>query len=396
MAILLDNPSVPAPTFTAAPNSPSREYLYSGLPAVAGGALLATFDAGGTKYHHPDQLSPRVSTDSNGTKISEQGHFPFGESWYETGTTTKWKFTTYERDAESGNAPFASRKVLRDDYALARSYLNRLARFSSPDPVAGSLADPQSLNRYAYVLNDPINLADPSGLNISCGDTVTCTIDTTPPADTHSGFYRVVDVLWMMYAEFAPGWFAAQGPARVNGNPGDLSKLIGPPKPPPPPPPCDQESLDDPRNFWNDSFATPEDIDRFFQSQNGPGTWDGYNAATAFIAKGINPALAIGIIGAETSFGNNGLSERNKRDPFSAGGTDFASSLTRGLGAIVKLEDHTYTGSRPVSALTNGRNDLPSNMPGSGQLYTTTDRDKYTGFINYWFRAFAKFQRLCR
>jgi hypothetical protein len=46
---------------------------------------------------------------------------------------------------------------------MARSYINRFGRFSSPDPLAGSLSNPQSLNRYAYVESDPINLADPSG-----------------------------------------------------------------------------------------------------------------------------------------------------------------------------------------------------------------------------------------
>jgi len=83
----------------------------------------------------------------------QQGHYPFGESWYGSGTTSKWKLTSYERDAESGN-----------DYAMARYDVNRLGRFSSPDPVGGSSGDPQSLNRYAYVENDPIDLADPSGL----------------------------------------------------------------------------------------------------------------------------------------------------------------------------------------------------------------------------------------
>lgn len=34
----------------------------------------------------------------------------------------------------------------------------------SPDPLAGSMRNPQSLNRYAYVQNNPVNLVDPLGL----------------------------------------------------------------------------------------------------------------------------------------------------------------------------------------------------------------------------------------
>jgi len=91
-----------------------------------------------------DHLSTRVITDASGTVTAQSGHYPFGENWYETGGTNKLKFTTYERDAESGN-----------DYAIFRTYVSRLGRFCSADPVAGSVDDPQSLNRYAYVEHVP-------------------------------------------------------------------------------------------------------------------------------------------------------------------------------------------------------------------------------------------------
>jgi RHS repeat-associated protein len=129
----------------AAPASPTREYVYSG------GSLVAKIEGSATKYYHQDHLSNRVITDANGAAIEQHGHFPFGEDSYSGGD--KWKFTTYERDPESGN-----------DYAIARTYVNRLGRFNSPDLVAGSPADPQSLNRYAYTRSDPVNLADPNGL----------------------------------------------------------------------------------------------------------------------------------------------------------------------------------------------------------------------------------------
>jgi RHS repeat-associated protein len=80
------------------------------------------------------------------------GTFPFGESWYNA-SNDKLLFTAYERDSESGN-----------DYAQARYNISRLARFSSPDLLAGSTSDPQSLNRYSYVRNIPVMLTDPSGL----------------------------------------------------------------------------------------------------------------------------------------------------------------------------------------------------------------------------------------
>jgi len=130
----------------AAPSSPTREYVY------LGGNLLAKIDDSGTTYYHPDQLSNRYITDANGNYAGEQGHYPYGEQWYAHNTTTKWAFTTYERDAESGN-----------DYAMARESVNRLARFSSLDLLAGDPTNPQSLNRYPYTISDPINLVDPTG-----------------------------------------------------------------------------------------------------------------------------------------------------------------------------------------------------------------------------------------
>jgi RHS repeat-associated protein len=124
------------------------------------GDLMVAFKPGSTtttttalQYYHPDHLSPRVTTDSSGNVIGQQGHYPFGESWYAASTTTKYQFTSYERDSESGN-----------DYAQARYHINRLGRFSSPDPLSGDIGDPQSFNRYAYVRNMPLNSTDPTGM----------------------------------------------------------------------------------------------------------------------------------------------------------------------------------------------------------------------------------------
>ncbi|HUH99013.1 MAG TPA: RHS repeat-associated core domain-containing protein, partial [Anaerolineales bacterium] len=49
-----------------------------------------------------------------------------------------------------------------DDYK-SRWYSDQLGRFISPDDIVPDLNNPQSLNRYSYTSNDPINLTDPTG-----------------------------------------------------------------------------------------------------------------------------------------------------------------------------------------------------------------------------------------
>lgn len=85
-------------------------------------------------------------------------YLPFGEQIAgDTGTTHK--FTGKERDTESGN-----------DYFDARYYPSSMGRFMSPDwsakeePVPyAKLDNPQSLNLYAYVLNNPLSNVDTDG-----------------------------------------------------------------------------------------------------------------------------------------------------------------------------------------------------------------------------------------
>jgi len=44
-----------------------------------------------------------------------------------------------------------------------RYYDPTLGRWTQQDPVRGHLDDPNSLNRYLYAGDDPVNLTDPSG-----------------------------------------------------------------------------------------------------------------------------------------------------------------------------------------------------------------------------------------
>jgi RHS repeat-associated protein len=67
------------------------------------------------------------------------------------------RYTGKERDTESGL-----------DYFGARYYGSTMGWFMSPDPSGLYFADPanpQSLNLYAYVQNNPLVHVDPTGLN---------------------------------------------------------------------------------------------------------------------------------------------------------------------------------------------------------------------------------------
>ena len=52
---------------------------------------------------------------------------------------------------------------LQMEYLRARYYDANTGRFISRDPFAGNIHDPQSLHKYAYCHNDPVNGIDPSG-----------------------------------------------------------------------------------------------------------------------------------------------------------------------------------------------------------------------------------------
>jgi len=102
----------------------SKEYVW------LGSTLLATIEGSTIKYHHQDHLSIRATTFADGMVGEEQGHYPFGEPWYETSPETTRIFTTYEREA-GGSL----------DYAMFRWMGSEAGRFLSADPVHGSMGE---------------------------------------------------------------------------------------------------------------------------------------------------------------------------------------------------------------------------------------------------------------
>lgn len=130
----------------------------------AAGRHVATYAGGTTYFHHQDWLGTnRVTTLPDGTIAEQCTNLPFGDGLtctQSSGTPpTASLFADYERDRET---------LL--DHTWFRKYSSAQGRWTTADPYLGSmrLTNPQSLNRYAYVTNDPLNLRDPLGLDGVC------------------------------------------------------------------------------------------------------------------------------------------------------------------------------------------------------------------------------------
>jgi RHS repeat-associated protein len=87
--------------------------------------------------------------------------------------------TGKERDSESGN-----------DYFGARYYASSMGRFMTPDPMGMTYADrtnPQSLNLYSYVLNNPPTKIDPTGLDCVQAASSSRRLEQIPPTSAAPG-----------------------------------------------------------------------------------------------------------------------------------------------------------------------------------------------------------------
>ncbi len=135
-------------------DSAYREYIFFAGQRVA--QRDATTPTPNVYFYYTDQVgSTTAISTAAGVSCYQATFTPYGQEMAtQTTCSTNYKFTGYERDAETGF-----------DYAFARYYNSSLGRFMSPDPLAGDVSDPQTLNRYAYVENSPANFNDPTGMN---------------------------------------------------------------------------------------------------------------------------------------------------------------------------------------------------------------------------------------
>jgi RHS repeat-associated protein len=111
-------------------------------------------------------VTPRLITDETGVRMTSHTYWPFGRKASDPSQNSyQMKYTGHERDAYDESSTSDDL-----DSMHARFYNPIVARFMSVDPLAGSIAAPQSLNRYAYVMGNPLRYRDPRGLEEDEGE----------------------------------------------------------------------------------------------------------------------------------------------------------------------------------------------------------------------------------
>jgi RHS repeat-associated protein len=148
---------------TDASGNTLNEYIFFG------GKRIAMLPSGSSPLYYLEDFlgTSRVITDSSGVPCYDADFDPFGgEHAYTNSCPQNYKFEGKERDTETGN----------DDFG-ARYYSNRFGRWLSADwssvpvPVPyANLTNPQTLNLYAMVADDPKSLADPDGHGHNAGE----------------------------------------------------------------------------------------------------------------------------------------------------------------------------------------------------------------------------------
>jgi len=164
--------------------------------------------------------TPRMVADLSGSLsgIRRRDHLPFGEELsagtggrttpqgYSLNDNVRQKFTGKERDTETGL-----------DYFVARYYSSKQGRFTSLDPSNESIRpeNPQSFNRYAYCLNNPLRLVDRDG-KIPVEEVIDVIVLAydfyeliNHPSWTNAGFF-IWDIAGTLIP-YAPGSWAGRG-----------------------------------------------------------------------------------------------------------------------------------------------------------------------------------------
>jgi RHS repeat-associated protein len=179
----------------------AEEYETGGAPGT-----------GGTQYVAVDHLgSTRMVFDSAGNPVRCMDFVPFGEeipqgvgsragACWGTAAEPKVRFTGKERDAETGLDWFATRYLSsaqgrfssHDEFPWWN--LQHSEKEADKKQFADYIGNPQNWNMYAYVLNNPLNHTDPTGmLGCQVGDQkyAVCKITVVYNPETSKGTLTV-------------------------------------------------------------------------------------------------------------------------------------------------------------------------------------------------------------
>jgi RHS repeat-associated protein len=126
----------------------------------AGNQRVAMRQAGVVSYLHGDHLnSASLATNASGGLVSNSTtrYYPYGSTRVAgSGLPTEYRFTGQRREAGLGGPDGLY-------FYNARWYDPSLGRFLSADTIVPNPGNPQSLNRYSYVLNNALKFTDPTG-----------------------------------------------------------------------------------------------------------------------------------------------------------------------------------------------------------------------------------------
>jgi RHS repeat-associated protein len=130
------------------------------------GKPVSYFDGTGTSFLHYDAF---------GTNRAQSNYYYIGgyiDGWTSNYTSLPFgdgQGDGYGSSGPGGDVPYFAQldsDSTSTDHAQFRQYYPVWGRWMSPDPYDGSYDsnNPQSFNRYAYVLNNPMRFIDPTGL----------------------------------------------------------------------------------------------------------------------------------------------------------------------------------------------------------------------------------------
>ena len=135
-------------------------------------------------YLHSDHLgSATAMSDEAGLLINDSitKFDAFGN--YRAGSEPARTPGTATTGTEIGYTGHRQNDAIKLTYMNARFYVPEIGRFASADSIIPDHTNPQTLNRYSYVYNNPINMIDPSGHNGCSLGYLDCDIGTSTDAE---------------------------------------------------------------------------------------------------------------------------------------------------------------------------------------------------------------------